>query len=86
MSLVPAALRSGTVAAIAYDAKGEKPLGFTATNMGGFSYAQAARCQTVPAGTVALEVGDSVTLRWVDGWGRLSPISKPINVVQGRRR
>lgn len=71
------------VALILLDAKGEKPLAYTKSTA---MFTLAARCRKVPAGTTAVKVGDSVTVRWVDAWGRLSPISRPIKVVQGRRK
>jgi hypothetical protein len=34
------------------------------------------RCQTVPNGTVESEIGDKVSVAWVDRYGRMSPPSK----------
>lgn len=38
-------------------------------------------CMALPNGTVPSKSGDTVTVRYVDSYGRLSPPSKPIKIV-----
>ncbi len=38
-------------------------------------------CMALPNGTQPSKLGDSVTVRYVDSYGRLSPPSKPIKIV-----
>jgi len=39
-------------------------------------------CMSLPNGTQPSKAGDTVTVRYVDGYGRLSPPSKPIKIVE----
>ena len=42
------------------------------------------RCSALPNGTVETRTGDSVVVRWVDKFGRLSAASKAIKVSKGK--
>ncbi len=41
-------------------------------------------CIGLPNGTVPSKLGDTVTVRYVDSYGRLSPPSKPIKIVSAK--
>lgn len=74
---------SGAVALVMADDQGV-PRSWTLASAGSKLYAYSAGdCLPLPNGTIASKAGDKITLFWVDGVGRKSAATKPIQIGAG---
>ncbi len=74
------------LALVVFSANGKRARSFASVSGGATDvvvYAQQ-RCSALPNGTVESKVGERVTVRWVDKFGRLSAPSKPIKIGIGK--
>lgn len=73
-------------ALVVYDARTQRARSYGLVTAGATEvvvYTQG-RCSALPNGTTAPSPKDRVVLRWVDAYGRLSPVTKAIVVARGR--
>lgn len=78
-------LSSGVLAVVIADAKGA-PRSWGLVNgppIRVVAYSQH-DCMALPNGTLPSKQGDTVTVRYVDSYGRMSPPSKPIKIVEAK--
>jgi len=73
---------AGAVALVVADAKGTaRSYGIVDTGEASVTVYSQVRCSVVPKGTVDSQLGDKVTLRYVDKRGRIGAATKPIEIT-----